>query len=131
MKPYQGAILAGSLLALVQAAARYKRWDAPMEILETSSFLFCAAGVIEGGRTLRRKFRALDFDKKTASRGLSFMREHREIQIWSTLATASMFSILAIRMDWSPLIALAFLLLILLAVPIINRSTGWSKEQRF
>ncbi|HEY7806515.1 MAG TPA: hypothetical protein VIC34_04875 [Croceibacterium sp.] len=127
LKPYQWLLLAGSLLAFIQAAARLAHWEAPVQPLEAPSFLLCMAAILVGGRNLRSKFEDLGSSKAVALRDADYMRERTELQFWAVPAVGSIFSLLLVRTHLNPMFALAILAGLPLVILLVNRERGWTK----
>ena len=128
LKPYQWAILAGSLLALTQAVARLSGWNSVVGLLEAPSFLLCTGGILAGARPIQSRFQALRRNKDAARKDADFLRQRHTFQLWSVPAVTSVGSLCAVRFGYSPLFALLVLIGLALFIPLINRASGWNES---
>ncbi len=130
-KLYQMQVAAGYgcavLLAVLRHGAPSRTGTSLFAMLEAASFGFCCIGIITGGRSLRSKYGALGSSKSAACGDPAYMQERRDMQITAVAACAAVASLLASRYGLNPLyVGLVVPAILAMAVPFINRMTGWS-----
>ena len=96
------------------------------ESLQATSFLFCCAGIITGGRELRSAFDAFGRDKSLARRDPAYMRARTQLQITSVAAVAAVGVVAARRYSVGDAVPLAAAAALGLSLPFINRLSGWA-----
>jgi hypothetical protein len=132
LKPYQMQVAAGfacaTLLAVLHQWASSKVAPSLFTTLEAASFGFCCLGMITAGRAVRQRLLDVGSDKLLARTNPSYMIERRNTQIACIFGCSALVSLLAARYGQNPiLLGLSALLLLTVAMPFMNRATGWQR----
>jgi cytochrome bd-type quinol oxidase subunit 1 len=127
---YQIQVAGGVVCALLLAFLRHgtpSKADIPtLTALEALAFGLCCIGIVAGGRAVRTRFSEVGSSKSKALADPAYLRFRFEMQVTAMFACAAIASLFASRNGLNPLhSALAALALMGLALPLINRATGW------
>lgn len=135
LRQFETQVAAGCLTILILQALRHGSPQtadrAVQQMLEAAGFVLCCTGVIAGGRRIRLEYQALGSNQSVAVTRPDYMRQRRRVQVAALMASAAVGSLAASRFGLNPLYsALVVFAGLAIAIPLINRLTGWNSGNR-